>query len=287
MASRLGYFLWAFQRSLLGGAGANACPACEGLDHQVVHRKYGVTALRECRNCSLRFRTPKDDPAAAETFYVDEVYKQGFTTDLPSDAELQTMLASQFANTEKYFGYQIEAIAAAGLNPGSRILDFGSSWGYASWQMRQAGFEVFSYEIGRERARYAKEKLQCTMVDDLRTLDGTIDCFFSAHVIEHLPNPNLMFEEAAKVLRPGGVFICYCPNGAQERERKHFDDYHRNWGKVHPLMLTPEFMKGEAHRYGFTQCAVFSSPVPSDNIKALRDANLDGDELLTIGRYQA
>ena len=125
------------------------------------------------------------------------------------------------------------------------------------------------------------------MVDDLRTLDGTIDCFFSAHVIEHLPNPNLMFEEAAKLLRPGGVFICYCPNGALEREQKHFDDYHRNWGKVHPLMLTPEFMKGEAQRYGFTQCAVFSSPVPSSNIKALRDANLDGDELLTIGRYRA
>jgi hypothetical protein len=203
MAGRSGYLLWALKRSLRGGADANSCPACGGRDAQVVKRKFVVTALRECRGCALRIRTPKDDPGAAETFYADEVYKQGFTTDLPSDAELQSMLANDFAATEKDFGHRIDAMVAAGLGEGSRILDFGCSWGYGSWQMRQAGFEVFSYEIGRERARYAAEKLHCSMVSDLRTLDGTIDCFFSSHVIEHLPNPNLLFDEAERVLRPG------------------------------------------------------------------------------------
>jgi 2-polyprenyl-3-methyl-5-hydroxy-6-metoxy-1,4-benzoquinol methylase len=284
MASRFEYLLWAFKKSLLGGTDAHSCPACGASNALLVRRKYGVTALRQCRQCSLRFRTPKDDPGAAETFYSDEVYKQGFTTDLPSDAELQAMFANRFAGTEKDFSYRIEALFAAGLKPGARILDYGCSWGYGSWQMRQAGFDVFSYEIGQQRARYASEKLDCVMVSDLRALDGTVDCFFSSHVIEHLANPRSLFDEAEKVLRPGGLFVCYAPNGAVEREKKDYGAYHQNWGMVHPLMLTPEFMKGEACRRGFTQCAVFSSPVQSSNIEVLRESSLDGDELLMIGR---
>jgi 2-polyprenyl-3-methyl-5-hydroxy-6-metoxy-1,4-benzoquinol methylase len=249
-----------------------------------VRRKYLVTALRQCRDCSLRFRTPKDDPDAAETFYVDEVYKQGFTTDLPSDSELRAMLDNRFAGTEKCFAHRLRALSAAGLRPPARILDFGCSWGYGSWQMRQAGYEVFSYEIGRERARYAKEKLQCTMVSDLETLDGTVDCFFSSHVIEHLPNPRIMFDAAQKALRPEGLFVCYAPNGAIEREQKDIAAYDKHWNKVHPLMLTPDFLKGEAHRRGFTRCTVFSNPVDPADIQAGRDGDLEGDELLMIGR---
>jgi 2-polyprenyl-3-methyl-5-hydroxy-6-metoxy-1,4-benzoquinol methylase len=284
MTSRTEYLLWAFKRTLRVGRIANACPACEATDNFIVRRKYVVTALRECRNCSLRYRTPKDDPGAAEAFYVDEVYKQGFTTDLPSNVELRAMMSTRFAGTEKDFGYRIKALEAAGLSPNSRILDFGCSWGYGSWQMRQAGFEVLSYEIGRERAHFADAMLNCVMVSDLRTLDGTVDCFFSSHVIEHLPNPRLMFDEAEKALRPGGLLVCYCPNGAIERENKDFGAYHKNWGKVHPLMLTPQFLKGEARRRGFAQCAVFGSPVSNNDIAAFRDGKLDGDELLTIAR---
>jgi SAM-dependent methyltransferase len=284
MTDRLGYFFWALKRSLQSGPAVNACPACGGSDSRIVRRKYVVTALRECRTCSLRFRTPKDDPGAAETFYVDEVYQQGATTDLPSDSELQAMLATRFAGTWNDFAYRIGVITAAGLAPGSRVLDFGSSWGYGSWQMRKAGFEVFSYEIGRERARYAKEKLQCTVVTDLETLNGTVDCFISAHVIEHLPNPRILFDAAEKVLRPGGLLVCFAPNGAPERENKGLAGYDQNWGKVHPLMLTPQFMKGEAARRGFTQCYVFGEIVTAADVQAQRDGNLEGGELLMIAR---
>jgi SAM-dependent methyltransferase len=286
MTGRFEYFLWAFKRSLSDGATAKVCPACGSTGSWIVRRKYGVTALRECRSCALRFRTPKDDPGVPETFYADEVYKQGFTTDLPSDAELQAMLANKFAGTEKDFTYRIDVLRAAGLKPGGRILDFGCSWGYGSWQMRQAGFEVISYEIGRERARYAKEKLQCNMIADLESLDQPVDCFFSSHVIEHLPNPRIMFDAADKALCPGGLLVCFAPNGAVEREKRDFANYHQNWNKVHPLMLTPGFMRGEASRRGFEYCNVYSNPATLCDIEAHRDGNLAGDELLAIGRQK-
>ena len=281
--SKIDYLLWAFRKTLRGGSEATACPACGEKMTTLVRRKWLVTALRECPACLLRFRTPKDDPASVEKFYVDEVYKQGFTTDLPSDDQLRAMMQSHFAGTEKDFSAKIDIFRAAGLKPGARIVDFGGSWGYASWQFRQAGFEVFTYEIGRERALYAKQKLGCTIMEDLRPLDGTIDCFFSAHVIEHLPNPNIFFDEAAKVLAPTGMIVCCCPNGAQERQQSEgLDAYDKNWGKVHPLMITPGFMRREALKRSFASCNVYSSPVNLLDVAARRDGDLSQSELLTI-----
>lgn len=281
--SKIDYLLWAFRKSLRDGREAVVCPACGEKKSRLVRRKWGVTALRECPACLLRFRTPKDDPTSVERFYVDEVYKQGFTTDLPSDDQLKAMMQNRFAGTWADFSTKIDILRAVGLRPGARVVDFGGSWGYASWQFRQAGFEVFTYEIGRERARYAKQKLGCMIMEDLRPLDGTIDCFFSAHVIEHLPNPNIFFDEAAKVLAPGGIIICCCPNGAEERrQREGLKAYDQNWGKVHPLMITPGFMKTEARKRGFASCNVYSSPVNLLDVEARRDGDLSQSELLAI-----
>jgi 2-polyprenyl-3-methyl-5-hydroxy-6-metoxy-1,4-benzoquinol methylase len=281
MKSRLEYLLWALSRSVQSD---KSCPACKTADTRLIRRKYLATALRECPQCGLRFRTPKDDKKSAEEFYREEVYKQGFTTDLPSDSELQAMLATRFAGTEKDFTTRIDALVAAGLPRGARILDFGSSWGYGSWQMREAGFEVFSYELGRNRDWYAKAKLGCKGVPDLRDLDGTIDCFFSAHVIEHLPDPYAMFEEAVRLLRPGGMFVCFCPNGAKQRELRDPKGYHANWNMVHPLLLTPEFMLKAAKTHGFTESSAFSTPVTAQEIRDMKGNSLDGDDLLLIAR---
>jgi len=285
--SKFDYLLWAFRKSFRDGNDATACPACGEIKTKLVRRKWVVTALRECPVCLLRFRTPKDDLTTVEKFYVDEVYKQGFTTDLPSDEQLKAMVENRFAGTEKDFAAKIDIFRAAGLQRGASIVDFGGSWGYASWQFRQAGFEVFTYEIGRERAQYAKQKLGCTIVEDLRPLYGTIDCFFSAHVIEHLPNPNILFDEAVKLLAPGGVIICCCPNGAAERQqREGLKAYDQNWGKVHPLMITPGFIKSEARKRGFSSCNVYSSPVDLLNVESRRDGDLSQSELLAIAYKQ-
>ena len=139
--------------------------------------------------------------------------------------------------------------------------------------MSQAGFVVKSYEVGQQRAQYAATYLGCTMVENLRSLDGTIDCFFSAHVIEHLPDPNIVFVEAAKLLAPGGYFVCYCPNGNPDRERIDAS-YHKIWGKVHPLLITPNFMRWACERHGF----VLLESTREDLIK---------DDLLTVARKAA
>jgi hypothetical protein len=281
--SKISYLFWALRQSLHTEEDDTTCPACGEPKTKLVRRKWAVTALRECPACLLRFRTPKDDPASLERFYADEIYKQGLTTDLPSDGELKLMMENRFAGTEISYSEKIDVLRAAGLVPGARLVDFGASWGYGSWQLQQAGFNVLTYEIGRERAHYAKEKLGCTMIKDLRPLDGTINCFFSSHVIEHLLNPTIVFEEAEKLLAPGGIMVCYCPNGAEERQRSEgLKPYDQNWGKVHPMMVTPGFMKNEARKRGFVSCNVYSSPVDMTEVVAHRDGDLSRSELLAI-----
>jgi 2-polyprenyl-3-methyl-5-hydroxy-6-metoxy-1,4-benzoquinol methylase len=244
--ARIDYLSWAARHCIGSDKG---CPGCGSASAELIRHKYLVTSLWECPTCHLRFRVPKETPQRAEELYREERYRQGFTTTLPSREELSRLLEIRFAGTEKDYLRYITVLQSV-LPGGARILDFGSSWGYGSWQMSQAGFEVLSFEVGRQRSHYAQEFLGCQMIEDLRAVEGKMDCFFSAHVIEHLPDPNIVFREAAKVLVPGGYFVCFCPNGSPNREKMD-PNYHKLWGKVHPLHITAEFMLWACERYGF------------------------------------
>ena len=246
-AQRLRYLWWATTQSVASDA---SCPSCGSASSRRLRRKYLVTSLFECPQCALRYRVPRETPQTAHKLYVeDESYKGRFAYGTPSQEELNALLQSNFSGSRNQYGRFIPVIQALGLPRGARVLDFGSAWGYGSFQIRQAGYQVFSYEIGKARAQFAREHLGCTTVDDLRELDATIDCFFSAHVIEHLPDPNHMFAEAVRLLVPGGHFVCFCPNGSPTRESVD-PGYHRMWGQLHPLMITPGFMRWACQRHG-------------------------------------
>jgi hypothetical protein len=90
------------------------CPNCGGNKSDIIERKFLVTQLRRCADCKLMFRTPTDDPATNASFYESE-YTQGFTTDMPSDAELARLKGSSFAGTEKDYAYYIDVLRQLGI----------------------------------------------------------------------------------------------------------------------------------------------------------------------------
>jgi 2-polyprenyl-3-methyl-5-hydroxy-6-metoxy-1,4-benzoquinol methylase len=216
----------------------------------------------------VRFRTPKETARRAEDLYAKEKVLSGKHYDMPDPKDLPKYTSTKFASIEKNFDNYIEVLNKY-LNPAAKILDFGASWGYGSYQMSAVGFDVYSYEIGELRAAYAKQHLGCNIVENLSELYGKMDCVFSSHVIEHLPNPNMIFEEAIKLLKPGGWFVCYCPNGNPERKDP---TYHKVWGKIHPLFITPAYMSWAADRHGLQM------------IEQRAGRNLLGHELLTIAK---
>src|ERR1700733_2767930 len=134
------------------------CTNCGSDQYVTVDRKLLVTSLRRCVSCHLMYRVPTDDLATNFRFY-QRAYKQGFTTELPSKDVLEALLAIKFAGTEKCYEHYITILRQLGLYKGARLFDYGCSWGYGSWQLAKAGYEVLAYEVSRPRARYAEEKL--------------------------------------------------------------------------------------------------------------------------------
>lgn len=216
------------------------CPSCGAPDGEVVQTKYAVTQLRRCGRCRLLYRYPQDDREEAGRFY-QRAYSQGITTDCPDDAALQALLAGGFRGHEKDFAPYLEALRALGVAAGAAVVDFGCSWGYGTWQLQRAGYNVQGCEISRARAAFGREKLSVPIVTEAVELRPGADVFFSAHVLEHVPSIHEAAALARRVLKPGGLFLAFTPNGSSGLRQKDPAAHRRLWGQVHPNLLSDEF----------------------------------------------
>ncbi len=180
----------------------------------------------------------------------------------------------------------MRALRAAGCGPGAKVFDYGCSWGYGSGQFRAAGMDVTGYEISPVNRRFAREVIGLNMVDDFEAYARGIsapsyDVFFSSHVLEHLPEVTPLFELAARLVRPGGLFVFFVPNGSEAFMRSNLKRWRRPWGEVHPLFLTDRFFLKAFNE----PILLGASPVSAESIAtfaAKREthiASLDGEEL--------
>ena len=260
------------------------CPNCGSNESKIIDSKYFVTHLRNCSNCQLQFRTPTDTPEDNKEYYSQQ-YSLGFTTDLPTPEALDALLKSKFKNHEKSYAHVI-ALFKLFYPDQARIFDFGCSWGYGSWQIKEAGFSVFSYEISQVRSLYAKKNLDIEIVDLLNPPTG-LDIFFSNHVLEHVPSPSETIALAKRMLKPDGLFIAITPNGSEEFKNTDFSAWHMLWAQDHPNLLNEVFYKKE-----FNDNPYIISSFPKDlekisqwNIKNEQmTLSLNTSELLVIAR---
>lgn len=259
-----------------------ACPSCQGTNSHVIERKFLVTQLRRCNNCALMFRAPTDDPAVNADYY-EKKYTQGFTTNTPSDAALAEMKRTNFAGTEKDYSYYIGVLTQLGLVSGARVFDYGCSWGYGSYQLAKAGFAVTAFEVAHGRKLYAQEKLGIQIYDDMNLATAEFaaqfDCFFSAHVLEHVPSPAQSFDYAMRLLKLGGILVSFTPNGSAGF-RAVSSDWSKLWGEVHPNFIDDVFLD---HSFKQSPRAIGSSPVTNasipDEVMMRRLDGLDRGEL--------
>ena len=115
-------------------------------------------------------------------------------------------------------------LAAPSLGPG-RVLDLGCGVGHSYHLLEPR--ETIGVDIdpgaleGQERE---------TMVADMRELpfvDGEFESVLSVHSLEHVPDPERVLAEAARVLTPGGTAIFITPNRLTfGREDEVIDPFH-------------------------------------------------------------
>jgi 2-polyprenyl-3-methyl-5-hydroxy-6-metoxy-1,4-benzoquinol methylase len=240
LRNKTGYLLSSVGKRLAGGH--LHCPSCGAAPAEKLDQKWLVTAFCRCACCRLLYRIPTSDAQENEAFYQED-YTEGFTTDLPSTAEIQELMATRFAGSEKNYAHYLAVLRALGVSPGVRLFDYGCSWGYGSHQLAAAGYQVDAFEISRPRAAYARSQFGVSMPDMETLLPASYDVFFSAHVIEHVPSPVAMMALGMRLLKPGGLWVCFSPNGSLTFRQRAPRDWHLMWGQTHPQLVDEVFLQ--------------------------------------------
>jgi len=214
---------------------------------------------------------------------------ENFTIDMPNIDASHDPKTIDYKNTEKDYSNNIKVLQSLKeLNKKDKIklFDYGCSWGYGSYQIQQKGYEVTSFEISKSRANYAKTKLGINTIDDLSLVeDESFDIFFSAHVLEHLPEPKLTLDYALRIVKKDHYLVIFVPNGSMHF-KKIDPRWDKLWGLIHPNLIDEEFYKNvfNDHQYFITS----SFEDDKKNLQKFKEGKnnyigrLDGGELLII-----
>ena len=150
------------------------------------------------------------------------------------------------------------------------------------------GFDVESFEISKPRAKYAREKLGVRVHDSISSVSGSFDIFFSSHVLEHVPSVKESIEFGMRILKPGGLFVAFTPNGSLDFRKKKRKVWDSLWGSVHPNFLDCDY-----YTSAFMGKHLFLSGRRPYSIEAIQNwrestdigetmLELDGKELLVL-----
>lgn len=101
------------------------------------------------------------------------------------------------------------------LEPNVALLDFGAGRGaqpqhsFRGAVARAAGVDIDDAVLENAQLDEAKVMVPGTPIP---YADGTFDIVISANVLEHVADPDFVFREIWRVLRPKGVFVFQTPN---------------------------------------------------------------------------
>jgi len=234
------YFASSLVKRLAGSH--QTCPSCAGAPGGTLDRKAAVTRLQRCTRCELLFRSPTTSARENASFY-QSAYDEGFTTELPPPDRLKRWIDTGFAGTEKDYSHYLAVLNALAIPRGARVFDYGCSWGYGSHQLsNRGGYAVDAFEISTPRAEFARHHLKVSMPTPSAWELNSYDVFFSAHVIEHVPSVADMIALGQQLLKPGGLFVAFTPNGSRTFRQNAPRDWHLMWGFVHPQLIDDDFL---------------------------------------------
>ncbi len=230
------------------------CPHCGSASAELLARKYLVVRVVRCRGCGLSYVRPLYRTLLSDNFYDHGYSAEGSTTELPSAAELARLVATDFRGSDKDFSLVAGKLCA--LAPAGRVLEIGSSWGYALHAFKRRGCDVMGLEIGARRRRFGVESLGVPAARGWEELPpgSRFDLVFSSHALEHFLDLSQVFSQISSHLTDGGLMCVEVPN---------FDFEQRGpaalpvVGAIHPLGFDSAFFRRNLPRVGLEVLGVF------------------------------
>jgi len=187
-------------------SGVVRCPLCGGeTDHafRVGDRNRGIGdrsfEYRRCRSCGATFLT--EVPADLGRYYPEDYYQ------LPVVSELDRAADGEAPRLE-----MLRPFVSSGP-----LVEVGAGFGVFSRAAHRAGFEVTAIEMDQRCCAYLEGVVGVTSIRSdapERTLPdlGPASVVVLWHVLEHLPRPWDVLEQAGELLQQGGVLALALPN---------------------------------------------------------------------------
>ena len=266
------------------------CPYCGPSSIvKLVRRKKLIVEILQCQNCHLWFRWPADTPGEHDKYYQEEFAGDSPQVILPGDPELRLLTSTNFSGSPLDIKSKVRILHF--LRPGGRVLDFGCSWGYGTYQLQQYGFDAVGFEISKPRSEYGRKMLGLKIINTFEELEklpaGGFDVVFSNHVVEHLPNIAAVFMSLTRLLNQNGFVFHILPNFMGKKARS---GYWVKWiGEDHPIAPAMPFFEFAIPRAGLTKPIFGSSPFDDQMARTPKEhpgtaLSTEGDELLVFAQ---
>ena len=174
-------------------------------NHPIIFWKYNTPVVR-CTGCNLLYSNPRWKAEHLFGRYTTE-YWQHYADEVKSTA---FDLVSNQARWDPYLN-TLESARMTG-----RLLDVGCATGEFLTAAKARGWEIYGVEPSTIAARYAEQVTGATIhpgtIDTVPFADGSFDVVTLWDVIEHVQSPRLYMEQAARLVRRGGMLALTTPN---------------------------------------------------------------------------
>ena len=188
----------------------DACPNC-GSERFRVTVEEPPYSVRRCEACDLVWVSPRLSAEAlieiyGESYWASDSPKEQGYADYRKDEPLYL----------KTFRRRLD-FALRDRPVGGRALDVGCAAGFCMAVLRERGFEAWGVEPSAAIARHAIDHFGFDTVH-VGTLDtagletGSFDLVTMWDVVEHVPEPRDLLEQARELLRPDGLLVIETQN---------------------------------------------------------------------------
>lgn len=257
-----------------------------------------------CKSSAIKKRFAcVDEFATGEQFDIFECTACGlaFTQNVPDEKEIDRYYESptyiSHSNTSKGIVNRVYHIVRrimlqkkarkvemlTGLKNG-RLLDYGAGTGHFARLMETRGWSVTAIEKNGKAREFALKEFGFEMlpVEALSTIkDKELDVVTMWHVMEHIQEPDRMWDELHRILGDKGIAIIAVPNSASYDALK----YKEHWAAYdvprHLWHFTPSTIAQWGEKHGFVLDGQYTMPFDGFYISMLSE-QYKGSRLHTI-----
>jgi SAM-dependent methyltransferase len=185
-----------------------SCNLCGSSEHKPFCPENG-RGLVQCPDCGLVYVGRRPDPKELYALYGETYFHNddsgvvGYSNYLKDEPNIRKTFAGRLKRIERW------------IKPG-KMLDVGCAVGFFLDEAKKRGWQVSGLDVSAFAVQYVQERFgfdarHGSLVDQDYP-EGAFDLITMWDVIEHVPDPKAYVQQAARLLRSGGVFALATPD---------------------------------------------------------------------------